>query len=162
MNTEMKRMNHQSLITMRLCLPAQALVWPVSWCHQVGNSRLKGPIEWTRSIESSEKPGKIKERCFRMIHLLQASSVKVLTTSIFKSIVLLVRINHLDKVIWLTSFWMTIKATIFRLVHSSLIINLTSPQSHPILSNLYLSRYRLLNRNATSLTMQLRTEIISK
>jgi hypothetical protein len=28
----------------------------------VDSSQLKGPIEWIKSIESSEKPGKIRER----------------------------------------------------------------------------------------------------
>jgi hypothetical protein len=164
MNMEMKRMNHHSLITMRLCLQAQALAWPASCSHQVDSSRLMGLTEWTRSTESSEKPGKIRERCCssRMIRHLQASLAKVLMTSIFKSIVLSARTNNLDKVIWLTNFWTTIKAILFRLVLNSLITNLNFSQSHPILSNLCLSKCQLLNKNVKFLTTQLRTEIISK
>jgi hypothetical protein len=164
MNTEMKRMNHRSLITMRQCLLALGLAWPALFSHQVDSSQLKAPIEWTKSIESSEKPGKIRERCCssRMIHRRQANLVKVLTTSIFKSIVLLVRITSQNKAIWLTSFWMMIKVTLFKLVHNSLITNQISSQSLPILSNLCLSKYQLLNKNVKFSIMQLRTEIISK
>lgn len=168
MSTATKTMmkSHRWLtITMRICRLVQDRAWPVSCSRRVvGSSRLRAPKGWTRSIELSERQGRIRRRCYsRTTHLLPVSSVKVLTISTFRNIVPSVRISLQDKiVIWLMSFWTMIMTTPCKRIHSNP-ITLTCSLSHLILSSQLHSKFLLLSsRNVKSLTMQPRPSISSR